>query len=132
MRGAWRVWLPAVLWAALIFYLSSRSSVPLPGVEGADKVAHFGAYLVLGFFLAFGNARGPRLPSVAPLLLGWLYGAADEIHQYFVPGRSVDIRDWVADALGVTAGLLLHSLLHHTFVHRYRRRPVRGEDSLTS
>lgn len=131
MRGAWRAWLPAALWAGLIFYLSSRSSVPLPHVEGVDKVAHFGAYLVLGICLAFGNALGPRFPAIVPLLLGWLYGASDEFHQSFVPGRSVDVNDWVADAVGVTAGLLIFSFLHRFLANRNRRRPASGEDPLT-
>jgi len=130
VRGAWRAWLPAALWASLIFYLSAQPSVPLPQVEGSDKLAHFGAYLVLGLALAYGNARGPRLPIVVPLLIGWLYGASDEFHQHFVPGRSVDVGDWVADALGVAAGLLLFKYLHRTLAHRNRRRVAPGEDSL--
>jgi VanZ family protein len=105
--------------------------VPLPRVEGIDKVAHFGAYLVLGLCLAYGNALGPRFPTFVPLLLGWLYGASDEFHQHFVPGRSVDFYDWVADALGITAGLLLFAYLHRYLAHRNRRRAAPGEDPLT-
>ena len=31
-----------------------------------------------------------------------LYGAADEIHQRFVPNRSCDVLDWLADTLGAS------------------------------
>jgi VanZ family protein len=41
------------------------------------------------------------------VLLGVAYGASDELHQHFVPGRSVEFGDWVADSLGVCAGVFL-------------------------
>jgi UDP-2,3-diacylglucosamine pyrophosphatase LpxH len=39
-----------------------------------------------------------------------LFGATDEWHQYFVPGRSCELGDWVADSLGGGLGLLAGSL----------------------
>lgn len=36
-----------------------------------------------------------------------IYGATDEVHQYFVPNRSSEIQDWIADAAGVLIMLLL-------------------------
>jgi VanZ family protein len=36
--------------------------------------------------------------------LATAYGITDEVHQAFVPGRSPDPRDVVADAVGATAG----------------------------
>lgn len=108
-----RAWLPALAWAGTIFFLSSRSSLP-EGPElipGFDKVAHFGAYALLGLLLAHA-VRATGLPLVAAVALGWLYGASDEWHQSFVPGRSVELLDWVADALGVLAGVYLFKLWH--------------------
>lgn len=99
-------WGPAVLWAAAIFWVSSRPSVPLPSGWGADKLSHFWAYTLLGFLLARGTAAYRLSPRWA-VLLGVLYGASDELHQHFVPGRSVEAADWAADALGVLAGVLL-------------------------
>jgi VanZ family protein len=34
------------------------------------------------------------------VIIAVLYGASDEIHQYFVPGRVCDIFDLVADSIG--------------------------------
>ena len=34
-----------------------------------------------------------------------LYGASDEWHQSFVPGRDADILDWLADTLGASIAL---------------------------
>lgn len=101
-------WIPALAWALAIYLVSGRSTVPVPDVSGADKVLHFGAYALLGLLLAFAVHRSALSPWVA-VVLGVLYGASDEIHQSFVPGRSPDIRDWVADALGVCFAVYLYT-----------------------
>ena len=108
MSGALRGWGPALLWAAVIFYLSSRHRVPVPDITGADKVCHFGAYALLGFLLAHGARRSGLGSAWAPVL-GSLYGASDEFHQSFVPGRSSDPADWAADTLGALTGAFLYS-----------------------
>lgn len=106
-----RLWGPAVLWAALLFALSSRSALPLPQPSGIDKVEHFAAYAVLGALLA-------RASSGSGVWLGWailaglLFGASDEWHQAFVPGRDSSALDWVADAFGTLAGALFHHRWH--------------------
>lgn len=108
MTRAARGWGPAVLWAAAIFWASDQPTVPLPAARGADKVLHFGAYALLGFLLAHGTAASGASRGWA-VGLGWLYGASDELHQAFVPGRTADPADWAADALGVLAGTFLYS-----------------------
>ena len=39
-----------------------------------------------------------------------IYGASDEYHQYFVPGRVCDWVDWVADTLGATLAAWLYAI----------------------
>ena len=102
-------WLPAAAWAGVIFFLSSRPTLPVePRFPHFDKVAHFGAYAVLGALLAFAADRS-RTPLAAAVLLGVLYGASDEIHQMYVPGRSPDVLDWAADAAGVITACYLYT-----------------------
>jgi VanZ family protein len=110
VKPAVRAWLPAVGWAALIFALSSRPTLPVDLHLGRDKIAHFAAYAVLGFFLARAR-QASGLSAVAAALLGVAYAASDEWHQSFVPGRSAEVADWLADALGVVAGLFLYQRL---------------------
>jgi VanZ family protein len=98
------LWGPPAAWAALVFAVSSFPvRVPGGGVAGLDKVAHFGIYAVLGLLLARAVGRA-AWPAVA---LGWAYGASDEVHQMFVPGRSPEVADWLADAAGVLLGVFL-------------------------
>ena len=89
-------WAPALLWAAVLFAFSSRSTLPGDLGGGLDKVVHFGAYAVLGVLLAYGAVQS-RLPLRWPVLIGLAYAASDEIHQAFVPGRSPDVADWTAE-----------------------------------
>lgn len=70
-----------------------------------DKLAHAGAYAVLGATLAWGHRRSGGRPGHGWLLLvGVLYGVTDEVHQAFVPGRSPDPADLAADVVGLLLG----------------------------
>ncbi len=108
MSRAVLAWGPAVFWAAVLFFLSSLPDLPGGGltdwVPAGDKLGHFVLYGVLGALLARGRGVGEGIPHAALILAGALYGASDEWHQSFVPGRQVSVLDWVADLCGVAAG----------------------------
>ena len=101
---------------ALIFAVSSlkQPPVPMPKFEWLtiDKLYHFIEYAILGGLVA--HALLKARPSVVPSQLIWglaavvsiLYGASDEWHQTFVPGRCATLADWVADVIGSIAGVL--------------------------
>ena len=109
-------WGPAVLWAAVLFLSSSRSDLPgaslFDWVPAGDKLVHLVVYGILGALLARGRRLQGYIPHAVLILAGALYGASDEWHQSFVPGRQVSALDWVADLCGVAAGYwLAYSLL---------------------
>lgn len=109
-------WGPALLWAAAVFAVSSRSTLPhLPSVLGWDKLQHCAAYAVGGALIARALGGGRR-EAVVAVLLGILYGASDEVHQRFVPNRNSDVADLLADTLGVMAGV---ALWHLSFKHAH-------------
>lgn len=90
-----------------IYVLSDRPiTVPRPlRFPHADKVAHLLEYATLaGAWLGALRATWPaaargRHAALAALLAA-AYGATDEWHQSFVPGRSAEVADWCADAAG--------------------------------
>ena len=108
-----RVWGPAWAMMVLIFVVSSISGLgPIPGGVD-DGVAHALQYAVLAALLLRGLAgarwRGVKVRAAAlAVLLATLYGVTDEAHQWFVPGRTAEVTDLVADALGaaVAAGVI--------------------------
>ena len=101
----------AIAWMVLIFIMSSQSSVPVSGGWGQDKLMHFICYGILGFMLArsFKNAQeGLSWKQIALVsLIAFAYGASDEFHQSFVPGREASLGDLLADTLGGIAGAML-------------------------
>lgn len=111
-----KYWVPPLLYMALIFAVSSMEQPPLPMPKfewlTIDKLYHFIEYAILGGLVA--RAFLKAKPSIVPAHLIWvlsamlsiLYGASDEWHQTFVPGRFATLADWVADVLGSIAGVL--------------------------
>lgn len=123
-------WLPVLVWAAFIFYLSSipdlRSSLPDFWDLVLRKFAHAGEYAILAILLirAIGierNSPSTKLKSwrsfgatavgvgsvVTVLIIVALYAVLDEIHQSFVPGRVASLVDVVVDVMGGATGLLI-------------------------
>jgi len=102
---------PAFLYYTLIIFLSSRSYQLKVDILFFDKIVHLLEFAILGFLLSFGyiiSLNSPlRIKATSTFLTGILLGVLDEIHQYFVPRRSTDILDWVADVAGVLAGLFI-------------------------
>lgn len=111
-------WVGLAVYAAGTFALATQSSQSRPQAaavlvfEHADKVAHAGAYGVLGGAAALAACGlGPGLPFAARVVAGAVpaaaYGAVDELHQARTPGRDASLGDLAADAVGACAGALL-------------------------
>ena len=93
--------------AGMIFLASHRSTVAAGGdIPHGDKVVHFAVYGLLGT-LACRPARTWR-GAVLAVVVTSAFGASDEWHQSFVPGRSAEVADWVADTAGAACAALLY------------------------
>ena len=81
--------------------------VPQP-VGNFDKLGHFSMYAVLGWLMTRNIAEpSGRWPSVLlAIIVCSGFGAADEWHQQYIPGRSTELADWQADTVGAAAGAL--------------------------
>jgi VanZ family protein len=108
------LWGPLLFWLVLIFILSSfhKTHIPKSKYVSWDKVAHASEYSVLGYLTAralfFAGWHWLKANFVwITIVFGLLYALSDEFHQYFVPGRSCDIRDAAADLVGVVIGCLI-------------------------
>jgi VanZ family protein len=103
------LWLPVVVWAAVIFAFSSVPHLTT-GLGFWDtllrKAAHFTEYAILGALLL--RALGRELPAFAA---GVLYAVSDELHQHFVSGRHASPVDVLIDAAGIALGILALSRL---------------------
>ncbi|RDB64326.1 teicoplanin resistance protein VanZ [Gordonibacter sp. 28C] len=129
-------WALVVLWACFIFFMSSNTDTGLdrdlgplsylfqelkavqaqllgPDADAVSSIAHFCEYTLFGALLA--NALRCHMPLRRACLVGVacasLYGATDEFHQLFVPGRMCDPVDWIVDTAGGGLGAGLAYLL---------------------
>jgi len=102
-----------LLWAIAIAVVVIGSLSPansslmraVASIHVQDKVLHFLGYVLLASFPVLGMRR--KLEALvgggSMILLGLLL----EIAQHFVPGRSPEIADEVANMLGVACGMAL-------------------------
>lgn len=94
-------------WMVAIAVASHR---PLPvGLPGpSDKLVHAAVFGLLAalWFWARRSAAGDRRAGWTAVALTVLWGALDEGHQAFVPGRSADLLDFAADAAGAVLATL--------------------------
>jgi VanZ family protein len=102
-----------------MLFLAAGSLAPIPIkpdlVSGSDKVIHFLLYIPLGCFLAHLNLSRFFFGNLLFVLgFGTLYGGLLEILQNFVSGRTASLSDEIANALGVTTGILVVILRQKT------------------
>jgi VanZ family protein len=112
-----RFWFLAAGWALTISLLSSIPGPKMPKVDVLryDKVVHALVYAVLGALLfvairqtwTLTKARVIAIAAIGALL----YGLTDEFHQLFVPGRSAELYDALADGIGGLLGASVAAIL---------------------
>ena len=108
-----KYWGPVVGWCAVIFMLSSIPTHPSPKIIWWDfvlkKTAHLTEYAILYFlvFRAVNKKLKKMINWLTPFLITIPYAVSDEIHQYFIPGRSCRWYDVMIDISGMLIGLFL-------------------------
>jgi len=104
--------IPAVLWAALIFYLSSIPSLKSSfGIWDLylRKTAHFTEYFILVLLVMPNFTRDKLSGRLQAVSIALLYAVSDEFHQSFVPGRTMSIYDMSIDWIGCFSGYLFYA-----------------------
>lgn len=111
---------PLFIYWIVLFILTSLPSGMAITTDVSDKINHFGAYGLLSVFLystlyfqsKFSILK--KYPALFTVVIASVYGALDEIHQMYVPGRSAEFLDWIADFTGsIVAVLITRYLLEH-------------------
>jgi len=102
-----KLWVPVIAWGAVIFSFSNTPYLKT-GLEYdyiLRKFAHIFEYLILTLLLyrAFKGSfkMNKRRIFIYPAFFSFLYAVSDELHQYFVPGRSCTIKDVLIDIIGI-------------------------------
>jgi VanZ family protein len=115
MNKFFKYWLPALVWAGVIFWLSS-----VPDLESGleqdfilRKIAHILEYAILTFLflraLAKENLSIGKI-VISSIVFSLFYALTDEYHQAFVFGRESSLKDVGIDSVGI----ILTSILWYT------------------
>ena len=94
------------------------------------KGAHFSVYAFLSvfvtlFFLSYEKLK-LRNVFLHTILFCMAYASTDELHQYFVPGRSCQVTDVMIDTCGAIAGFVVVLLIINVFRHCFKFCKIRG------
>ncbi|MCL5004257.1 MAG: VanZ family protein [Patescibacteria group bacterium] len=126
MEKRFRLQLPLLVWAALIFLGSSLPSVHASRNSVVDFVVHKSVHLfeygVLYLLYYLSVARNfweiEKKKVFYGLFFVFLYGVTDEFHQRFVPGRGSHAVDVLIDTLGGFLGFVLWKFLRQRALQR--------------
>lgn len=98
--------LPLLAWCVFIYTVSSIPQTRIPNLLNyTDKIVHAGVFFILCWLahvaLHFQPVHWLRKQSLTiAMVFVILFGVSDEYHQMFTPGRTTEIWDLVADAVG--------------------------------
>jgi VanZ family protein len=104
--------LPVIIWALIIWFLSSQPIIGGASVSVPDyifkKSAHITEYAILVFLISRAFTGHGRVHQAVYLSL--IYAFVDEMHQLFTPGRTGTIKDvLVFDLFGMMVAFVLLS-----------------------
>jgi len=111
------VYAPLVLYWIILLAATSLPGHSVPNTGVSDKILHFSAYGILTVLLCFTIHFQEKIkwlskkPFLYTISIVMAYAILDEIHQSFIPGRSTELLDLLADFLGSLLGLLIVFLI---------------------
>ena len=112
------LWFPVIACMGFIFYASSLAGKDIPSLfPHQDILFHGSIYAILGlfFFRALKNtfSRFVLLKLlIITVIFGFAYGASDEFHQLFTPGRDCSWFDLAVDTIGSSIGGIIGGYFH--------------------
>jgi VanZ family protein len=136
-----RRWMPIALLAAAIglYWLAMFTATHLPiqttpagDPYSLDKLQHITAFAIFAIFLCTGGATIgiPRLPLYFGVIgVIAAYAAVDELSQRFIPQRTPDFFDWLADVAGAVMGIIAFSAIRRIHDRRQLCRKAATEST---
>jgi len=123
MKNFLKFYLPIIIWAGIIFWLSSIPDLKTDLEQDflLRKLAHISEYFILCFLLlrALSKKLSFKKTIIFSIIFSLFYSLSDECHQSFVFGRHGDLKDVGIDSIGI----LLMSLIWYI---KYKGRIIRG------
>jgi VanZ family protein len=109
----------AITWGGIVAALSLSPVTPQSLHQIGDKAEHYAAYALLSFLVVRGWIGTRFLFLIFLGVLG--FGGLMEGLQYFVPGRSMEMADVLANAFGTVTGLVVAAVWISVRANKARR-----------
>ena len=116
--------IPGIAWFFVVLTLVCIPGYDLPKVDNwmieinYDKLIHVGIFAVLAFLFMYPIIRSSSFSKkekwhycikLALATVVWGY-TTEVIQKFFIPGRSYDLTDWLADSLGGISAMIFCKL----------------------
>ena len=127
-----RFFIPAIIWGTIILILTLTPGQFLPKVDywsvnSLDKYIHFLIFFIEQIFLLWGSFKKNHSISnktiILLLFIGILFGLIIELIQTFIPHRSYDLNDLVANSIGCFLGIFVFFIyirLNREKLHKFK------------
>lgn len=104
-----RLLIPCLILVLVLTLKPSSGNSMNFSIPHLDKIAHFGMFFLLGINVLYKYEHNKKLLEY--LLLCIVLGFNTEILQDFIPGRSLDFYDALADTLGVIIAYYIYKIM---------------------
>lgn len=103
-------WIVTFTGAAGIFCISSLEFGGGASFGLLSFIYHFSSFFCFSFFLFISSVKGKKNNFVFffAIFLAFMYAVLDELHQFFVPGRSSSFVDIGVDSLGILFSSMIY------------------------
>lgn len=97
----------------LIIILTPGDSVPSVGIPGIDKIVHCGMFFMWSFIYNMEYKIYTKRQSKFAMTIaaGTLFAVATEVMQLFAIMRSFDVKDILADVIGIILGIIVFKII---------------------
>lgn len=127
-------WLPFIVWALVIFSFSSVTTPKVSQIHWEDfivkKTAHVVEYAIFTTLLYRALAKSgvaKKWSLILAIFGAFLYGATDEFHQTYTPGREPRLRDTFIDTFGGLVAVYVITNVIPSIPIKYRKIFVKLE-----
>lgn len=128
-----KYWLPVIIWAFIIFRFSSGAVPQVSRLYWPNfafmKSAHtffFGIFAALLYRSLRSEGISRKKSAIWAVIITMLYGASDELHQFFTQGREARLRDIGFDTIG---GMVMVWIIYKLFPKLPKKYLKKVEDS---
>ncbi|MCB0803022.1 MAG: VanZ family protein [Bacteroidetes bacterium] len=103
------LWLPLLVWVAIICFLSfsSLENFKSPQFLMADKIAHIGMYFILELLLILPLKENLTRFKIATLFVVLFSLSTELIQEFFIKNRTGEFGDFIANLIGLSIAYLL-------------------------